>query len=363
MTLSPQLKMNISKVAVITVCYVLISVFIAVLNKAIIYSPFTNGPSGIYDFHMAIRTSVMGGFLAGVLGGTGLVLINSTLFRKRSFRFALLATASVYVSVFILIAIFFIGVTISSELGPAAPRSEYLKLGTERLLDLNLLSYFIMWGVISLFTLFMLQVNDKFGPGILVKFLRGKYFHPRQEERVFMFLDMRSSTTIAEKIGDKQYFNLLSDLFSDITPAILNHSGEIYQYVGDEVVISWPLRHGIHNANCLACFMQIQKALDQLASDYEKKYGISPQLKAGLHVGTVTAGEIGRIKKDIVYSGDVLNTAARIQGQCNDYKVDILMSKDLAQMLDGRQKYSFIPIGNIALRGKQSGLELVTLKF
>ena len=84
----------------------------------------------------------------------------------------------------------------------------------------------------------MLQVSDKFGPGILWKFITGKYYHPRQEERIFMFLDLKSSTTIAEKMNSKKFFELLKEIFSDITEPILNSQGEIYQYVGDEVIIT-----------------------------------------------------------------------------------------------------------------------------
>jgi len=98
---------------------------------------------------------------------------------------------------------------------------------------------FILWGTI---TLFLLQVNDKFGSGILLKFLAGNYHQPKKEERIFMFMDMRSSTTIAEKIGNEKYFNLLNDVFADITNTIINYEGEIYQYVGDEIVISWSIK-------------------------------------------------------------------------------------------------------------------------
>ena len=89
-------------------------------------------------------------------------------------------------------------------------------------------------GLIVLF----LQISDKFGPRMLGRFLIGKYHQPREEQRIFMFMDMKSSTSIAEQIGNKQSFNLLNDLFNDITDAILASDGEIYQYVGDEVVIS-----------------------------------------------------------------------------------------------------------------------------
>ena len=177
-----------------------------------------------------------------------------------------------------------------------------------------------------------------------------------------MFLDMRSSTTIAEKIGNEKYFNLLNSLISDITSSILNNEGEIYQYVGDEIVISWSMKKGIRNGNCLRCFIEIQKKLVHLGTSYKKKYGLIPELKAGIHHGHVMAGEIGIIKKDIIYSGDVLNTTARIQGQCNQYGVDILISKETIDLIPNLKSYNLVPLGSIELRGKAIKIDLNTIK-
>jgi len=154
----------------------------------------------------------------------------------------------------------------------------------------------------------------------------------------------------------------LRDLFADLTDTILNNEGEIYQYVGDEIIISWPIKRGIRNANCLRCFTQIQEKLTELGPSYEKKYQVIPEFKAGLHYGFVMAGEIGVIKKDIIYSGDVLNTTARIQEQCNQYKVDILISKETFDLLSDTEGYKLIPLGSIELRGKQRKIDLNTIE-
>ena len=142
--------------------------------------------------------------------------------------------------------------------------------------------------MITIFTLIALLVNDKYGPGIFVSFLLGKYFHPKREERIFMFLDLRGATTIAEQLGESKYFNFLKDVFRDATPEILSSKGEIYQYVGDEIVISWKKDSGTLNANCLQCFFDIQQKLLDKASYYRENYnGIVPEFKAGLHFGFV----------------------------------------------------------------------------
>ncbi len=108
-------------------------------------------------------------------------------------------------------------------------------------------------------TLFLIQINYKFGQGELWKYIRGKYFNPSEEERIFMFLDIASSTTIAEKIGHIRFFNFINDFYKDITNSILRRSGEIVDYVGDEIIVSWQVTEGLKNSNCVQCVIDIKK--------------------------------------------------------------------------------------------------------
>jgi adenylate cyclase len=211
-------------------------------------------------------------------------------------------------------------------------------------------------------TQLFLQINDKFGQGILWDFIRGKYHSPREEERVFMFVDLMNSTHIAEKIGNENYHHLLKEFFTDITRPILHNKGEIYQYVGDEVVISWKMKNGIENNQCLKCFFDMRKTMADFGSRYLKKFGLIPEFKAGVHFGKVIAGEIGIIKRDITFSGDVLNTAARIQGKCNEYKVNFLASDALLERMNVDRQFYRIPMGRIELKGKENAVPLSTLQ-
>jgi adenylate cyclase len=128
------------------------------------------------------------------------------------------------------------------------------------------------------------------------------------------------------------------------------------------VVISWKLEKGVKNTNCLRCFQLVRDFVSVKGLKYQEKYGIRPSFKAGVHYGKVTAGEIGSIKKDIVYSGDVLNTASRIQEQCNEYDVDFLISGETLDLLSVIHSYEPVNLGEIELRGKQNKIELYTLK-
>lgn len=179
-------------------------------------------------------------------------------------------------------------------------------------------------------------------------------------ERIFMFLDITSSTSIAEKLGHIKYFELLNDFFIDIAAPIEHHSGEIYQYIGDEVVVSWPLKEGIRDFNVLNCFFDILDTIDELSDTYQERYNLVPTFKAGMHYGKVSTGTIGTLKKEIIYTGDVLNTTSRIEGQCNQYKVNNLLSEDLIQAFPNGDFFEFEKIGEISLRGKASYVTLYT---
>ena len=85
---------------------------------------------------------------------------------------------------------------------------------------------------------FYVQINLLLGKGVLLKFLLGKYRKPISEHRIFMFLDLKSSTTLAERLGLENYYALLNDFFHEISEPVRTTGAEIYQYVGDEVVFT-----------------------------------------------------------------------------------------------------------------------------
>ncbi|MCZ6900624.1 MAG: adenylate/guanylate cyclase domain-containing protein [Bacteroidetes bacterium] len=218
-----------------------------------------------------------------------------------------------------------------------------------------------MWSIIVGFTQLFLQINNKFGHGVLLNFIKGRYRNPRRENRIFMFLDLKSSTSIAEALGNEKYHQLLKDFFSDITNPIIYNKGEIYQYVGDGVVISWTLKNGIENSHCVKCYFDAREKIQALKDKYKEKYGLVPEFKAGLHYGEVIAGEIGIIKRDITYSGDVLNTTSRIQNKCNELNTEFLASTALVKLLQSQNTFNFKSLGPIELEGKIKSVELSML--
>lgn len=225
----------------------------------------------------------------------------------------------------------------------------------------NLMVLVIYTLVVYGLLVFILQINHLLGEGVLWKFIQGKYLKPREEERIFMFLDMRSSTTIAEQLGHVRFYTLLNELFHEISQPVLQTKAEIYQYVGDEVVLTWKIEDGLEDSNCLKTFFLFQESLRRNNEHYLQDFGIQPEFKAGLHFGKVVSAQIGDLKREIVYNGDVLNTTARIQDECNKYKRDFLVSGILMERLDRTNGFQWERLDTIRLRGKEKEVELFSV--
>ncbi|WP_344928006.1 adenylate/guanylate cyclase domain-containing protein [Aquimarina addita] len=208
---------------------------------------------------------------------------------------------------------------------------------------------------------FIKIATEKFGKGVFLKMLLGRYRNPQEEKRIFMFLDLKDSTTIAENLGHFKYSQFIQDCFYDLNEVVPKYEAEIYQYVGDEAVLSWPYKKGLANNNCVDLFFAFQKEKQKKSEYYLQKYGILPVFKAGLHGGFLMVTEVGVIKKEIAYHGDVINTSARIQAECNSHKVQLLISEKLLQDLHLNTNLNVTFLGSVLLKGKQEEVNIHTI--
>ncbi|MCO6491687.1 MAG: adenylate/guanylate cyclase domain-containing protein [Phaeodactylibacter sp.] len=304
---------------------------------------------------------VAGSLLGGMFFGYLMVFRSYYKTRRKTFAYGILYNAGLFIALYAATAILAtVPITLVADSEATAGSVFRVVLGV--LTNPASLVSMAIWALIVAGTQFMLQVSDKFGQGVLWNFLTGRYFHPREEERIFMFLDVTSSTTIAERMGHTLYFEFIREFIADVTDPIIDHKGEVYQYAGDEVVVSWKVGDRKANANCVRCFFAIQDHIAHLAPKYEARFDVVPTFKAGLHAGEAMVGEIGVVKKDIAFSGDVLNTTARIQGACHAYKSALLLSTKLLRMLTLDEGYESEALGSIRLKGKEQEVELNTIR-
>lgn len=215
--------------------------------------------------------------------------------------------------------------------------------------------------IMSLVFNFFYILDTLIGRHILGKFFIGMYKQPREVERIFMFLDIKSSTSIAEKIGHLKFLSLVNDFFYDIAEPVRLTKGEIYKYVGDEAIITWKMSDGLSDANCVRCFLMIYDTIKTKSAYYKRKYGLVPEFKAGLHGGFSVTGELGYTKREIAFMGDVLNTTARIEEACKTFDKNLLISEVMVKTLANQSDIQFTEVGNVKLRGKEQKVLLYGL--
>lgn len=208
---------------------------------------------------------------------------------------------------------------------------------------------FIITSLLIILCVAAFQIQYWFNMDHIANFWYGKYNRGRVEQRVILFMDMSDSTTIAEKLGSTVFFELLNDCFRHITESILKYDGKIIDYIGDEVVVSWPLKSA---DKLIEFFFGFENNYQLHKTTYINKYGVFPLFKGGGHAGTVTIGEIGTETKDIIYAGDLMNATSRIQGLCKNHNTNLLISKELKSHLQLSTEYIFQLLGEVTLKGK-----------
>jgi adenylate cyclase len=290
----------------------------------------------------------MGPLIGGTVGGSIIIFTLRDTLRKRSFAYKLIAR-SVIVLLLIFVAVISVGSIQALALG-----DDFATTFVDVVFTWRVFRLVVVWFFIVIATMFFLDISEKYGHGVLRKIITGKYHHPIVEERIFMFMDLTDSTALTERLGDEKYFELLRSLIFLATEPILNSEGEIYQYVGDEIILSWSTARGLRNANCIRSYFRVVDAIEKRKAEYLERFGVAPAFKSAVHMGNVVAGEIGVIKKDIVYSGDVLNSTARILSLSKGYGQPLLVTDQIYDKLKATADLKFELLDALVLRGKSS---------
>lgn len=353
-------RSELQKILLITGIWVFFSIAQSFYDQIVLLSADVD-VSG-KSFWTTLLVNALATMLAGLIGGAILVTYLQRWIRNNPYGQAILFILLAFTLIICFVTILAF-VTRASITGEEEIRSGNLfsSIGNH-VRSLAFAKDYLLWLFIVLCTIALILISDKYGPGNLRSFFLGRYFRPKHEEHIFMFLDLRSSTYIAQVLGEKQYFNFIKDVIRDATPVILKYKGRIYQYVGDEITVSWWMHQGLHKLNCIRCPMEVRKIFQQKSAYYLAHYGVVPDFKAGLHCGPVMVGEIGLVKRDIAFSGEVVGTAARIQKRCNHLEVNLLISHRLKELLPW-QGSRLVPEhrGDLLIKGNMENLQLYTV--
>jgi class 3 adenylate cyclase len=206
------------------------------------------------------------------------------------------------------------------------------------------------------------ELSRLIGSRVLLNVILGRYRRPTREERVFLFLDLVGSTSLAESMGELRMHDLLTRFFFDIDEAILAHGGEVHAYVGDEVIVTWRLAAKMSERRYLDCFFAIQDRVAEKADLYRREFDLVPMFRAGLHAGSVVISECGDSHRQIAYFGDTMNVAARLQERCKEVGRALLVSADLLRLVRPGRDLVVEALGPTQLRGRAAAVEVFAVE-
>jgi adenylate cyclase len=356
--LSPKTRRDITRIIPFGVLWLVFGLIYVLLEKSLLANLHHYPSSGVkYNFVGNVLVIPSACLIMGLMTGVLEISYFSKRFIKNSFTKKILFKSMVYLVILILFLIIlsFVNTLFTHD------EQSFFKSSSPVwtfFTNYSLTGILLYIASVVVITQFYAEFRESIGLDTLNNFFLGKYHHPVEEERIFMFVDMKSSTTIAENLGHVRYFEMLKEYFMDLSGAVIDHDGAIYQYAGDEMILTWKLRDGLTKNNSVDCFFAMKRALQMQAERYHSKFGLLPGFKAGLHYGKVTAGEIGSLKKEIIFTGDVLNTTARIQGLCNSFGADLLVSEDLISVLQLPAIYTITSVGDTLLKGRCKPMKL-----
>ncbi|MEL0455448.1 adenylate/guanylate cyclase domain-containing protein [Flavobacteriaceae bacterium SZ-1-7] len=335
--MKPEHKLKIQNILIITI----IGLFFGLFYNYLFYE------HTITEFAEAGSIGILLGVIVGVI--EQFVLLR--FFMKKTFLFVTFIRSALYAIITALVLSSVLSIEISF-----VENISYRDAWMEYLHSKFFIRDLLFTSALVLVMLLSLEIILLIGKLNFLRLIFGWYHQPSEVSRVFMFVDLKGSTSLAEKLSNKEYSAFIRDYFYDISDAIAMFGGEIYQYVGDEIVVVWKFKKD--NSNCVKSFFKMKEIIEEKSKNYIRKFGFVPEFKAGIHSGKVIATQVGKIKKELVYHGDVLNTAARIEGQCNPLKESLLISENIKESLSSNNVFSIMEKGAIPLRGKKQSLIL-----
>jgi adenylate cyclase len=293
---------------------------------------------------------VYGLLISATIGGVELFVLDGPMrawLGNLSFTANLLARSAIYAAIIVIVQLFQLGEVIAGV--PRQTSSGNFWFG------------FIYSAVLSVVMNLVFGIANLIGPRALLNFITGRYHAPVEENRFVLFVDIAGSTGLAEQLGGIGIHRFLDRTFRLLTVAVVDYRGEVLNYVGDEVIVTWPEGSGAIDCRPLRCFAAMRDELSRASNELEREFGAAPRIRGSLHFGPVIVGEIGDIKRAIVFNGDVMNTAARLEELSRNVEGGFLASRAAMARFNSAPPFAVRDLGQLPIRGRADGIDVVGL--
>jgi adenylate cyclase len=292
--------------------------------------------------------TIYGLLLCVAIGGVELFVLDGLMrdwLSRLSFTVNLIVRSTIYAAIIMIIQGFHLGEVIAG-----------LPVDT---FGQNFWSGFISAAVISVLMNLGFGIANIIGPRAFLNFVSGRYHSPIEENRFVLFVDIAGSTGLAERLGGIDIHRFLDHTFRLLTLAVVDYRGEVLNYVGDEVIVTWPEHGGAVDCRPLQCFVAMRDELSRASSQFEREFGATPRIRGSLHFGPVIVGEIGDVKRAIVFNGDVMNTAARLEELSRKVEGGFLASRAAMDRFNSAPPFAVRDLGRLPIRGRADGIDVV----
>jgi adenylate cyclase len=286
--------------------------------------------------------------MSGVLGGTEVFLLDGPLrawLNRQSFTASLFIRSTIYVVLIAFLQWLQLG-EVMAGLPPEMSSALFV-------------NGFIYSVIISVLFNLVYSITNLIGTRALLNFITGRYHTPVAENRFVLFVDIAGSTGLAERLGGVGIHRFLDRTFRLLTIPVVDHRGEVLNYVGDEVIVTWPESVGAVDCRPLQCFLAMREELSRAADQFDREFGAVPKIRGSLHFGPVIVGEIGDVKRAIVFNGDVMNTAARLEELSRNVDGGFLASRAAIEQFSTTPPFGVRDLGQLPIRGRADGIEVV----
>ena len=320
----------------------------AIIVAGVVASIVVNLGQGRHQASQVIAAFTYACVTCVVIGGIELFILQGPLaerLHRLSFMGLLAVRSAIYAVIIIAIQLLQVG-----------ERAAGLRLQTS-IEDFGLA--LVYSAVISVLLNLGFSIANLIGPRVFMNFITGRYHSPVEENRFVLFVDIAGSTGLAERLGGIGIHRFLDRTFRLLTDSVVDYRGEVLNYVGDEVIVTWPEKLGAVDCRPLRCFVAMRNALQKAAPQFEREVGAVPQIRGSLHFGPVIVGEIGDVKPAIVFNGDVMNTAARLEELSRKVDGGFIASRAATAQFASSPPFTLHDLGTLPIRGRVDGIDVV----
>jgi len=230
------------------------------------------------------------------------------------------------------------------------------------------ITYILMILIIPIYSLINKYIQEKNSKEFISKafkqymnpeLLHSLLEHPEQlklggekRDMTILFSDIRSFTTLSEKLSAEELVSLLNAYLDNMSHVIFDHAGIIDKFIGDAIMAFWnaPITDEHHAMHGVLTAIAMSKALREFNAQH-----IGPHLRVGIgvHTGEVIVGNMGSTKRfDYTLIGDNVNLSARLEGLTKKYGVEILLSQETVEDVKQIPHHIIRKIDTVIVKGK-----------